>query len=58
LLIIGTLMMQAAFFSFVCFKVTEAGGDYMIYKYSNIKLNGALPTFEIKMPKDVHINKL
>jgi outer membrane lipoprotein-sorting protein len=41
-------------------KVTETGGDYIIYKYSNIKVNGTLPgsTFEIKMPKDVHINKL
>lgn len=41
-------------------KVTETAGDYMIYKYSNIKLNGSIPssTFEIKMPKDVHINKL
>jgi outer membrane lipoprotein-sorting protein len=40
-------------------KVTESGGDYMIYKYSNIKLNGTLPdsTFELKMPKNVHINK-
>jgi outer membrane lipoprotein-sorting protein len=40
-------------------KVTETGGDYIIYKYSNIKLNSTLPgsTFEINMPKDVHINK-
>jgi outer membrane lipoprotein-sorting protein len=42
-------------------KVTETGeGDYIIFKYSNIKLNSPLPgsTFEIKMDKDVHINKL
>ena len=41
-------------------KVTETGGDYTIYRYTNIKLNNALPdnTFELKMPKDVHVNKL
>lgn len=41
-------------------KVTETGGDYTIYKYTNIKLNSTLPdnTFELKMPKDVHVNRL
>ena len=41
-------------------KVTETGGDYTIYKYTNIKLNSPLPdnTFELKMPKDVHVNRL
>lgn len=41
-------------------KVTEPNGSYTIYKYSNIKLSGSLPdkTFELNMPKDVHVNKL
>ncbi|HEY2384146.1 MAG TPA: outer membrane lipoprotein carrier protein LolA [Terriglobia bacterium] len=41
-------------------KVTESGGDYTIYKYTNIKVNSTLPddAFELKMPKDVHVNKL
>jgi len=40
-------------------KLTELSGDYAIYKYSNIKL-GSVPasTFEIRFPKDVHVNKL
>ena len=38
-------------------KVTETGGDYIIYKYTNIKLNGNLPnnTFELNLPKGVHV---
>ena len=42
-------------------KATENTGDYTIYKYSNIKLiNSALPdkTFELNMPKDVHVSKI
>jgi outer membrane lipoprotein-sorting protein len=41
-------------------KVVEAGGDYALYKYSNIKLNGAIPdsVFDLKLPKNVHVNKL
>jgi outer membrane lipoprotein-sorting protein len=41
-------------------KATEPSGDYTIFKYSNIKLNAALPdsTFELKLPKDVHVSKL
>lgn len=41
-------------------KATETGGDYTIFKYSNIKLNPAISdtTFELKLPKDVHVNKL
>jgi outer membrane lipoprotein-sorting protein len=38
-------------------KVTETGDDYVIYKYTNIKLNGSVPnnTFELNLPKDVHV---
>jgi len=38
-------------------KVTETSGDYVIYKYTNIKLNGNLPNnrFELNLPKDVHV---
>jgi outer membrane lipoprotein-sorting protein len=41
-------------------KVTETSGDYMIYKYTNIKLNGNLAanTFELKLPKGVHVSRL
>ena len=41
-------------------KATEASGDYTVFKYSNIKLGGALPdsTFELKLPKDVHVSKI
>jgi outer membrane lipoprotein-sorting protein len=41
-------------------KITETGGDYGIYKYSNIKMNGGLPdsTFDLKLGKEVHRNKL
>src|SRR5215471_6186754 len=38
-------------------KITETGGDYVIFKYSNIKLNGNLPnnTFALNLPQDVHV---
>jgi len=41
-------------------KVTETGGDYAIYKYSNIKVNNAIPdsVFDLKLPPDVHVNKM
>jgi outer membrane lipoprotein-sorting protein len=41
-------------------KVVEAGGDYALYKYSNIKLNSAIPdsVFDLRLPKNVHVNKL
>jgi outer membrane lipoprotein-sorting protein len=41
-------------------KVVESGGDYALYKYSNIKLNSAIPdsVFDLKLPKNVHVNKL
>jgi outer membrane lipoprotein carrier protein len=40
-------------------KATEPSGDYTVFKYSNIKLNAALPDsiFELKLPKDVHVSK-
>ena len=41
-------------------KATEPSGDYTIFKYSSVKMNAALPdsTFELKLPKDVHVSKL
>lgn len=41
-------------------RVTEASADYTEFKYSNIRLNGAIPdsTFELKLPKDVHFSKI
>ena len=41
-------------------KTTENSGDYMVYKFSNIKLNGNVSdsVFELKMPKDVHVMKM
>jgi outer membrane lipoprotein-sorting protein len=36
-------------------KLTEASGDYMIVKFTNIKMNVKIPesVFDLKMPKDV-----
>jgi outer membrane lipoprotein-sorting protein len=41
-------------------KTTENTGDYMIFKYSNVKMNTNIPdsVFELKMPKDVHVIKM
>lgn len=41
-------------------KTTENSGDYMVYKFSNIKLNGNVSdsVFELKMPKDVHVMRM
>jgi len=41
-------------------KATEIGNDYMTFKYSNIKMNSKVSdtTFDLKIPKDVHVMKL
>jgi outer membrane lipoprotein-sorting protein len=41
-------------------KLTEASGDYMIVKFTNIKMNVKIPesVFDLKMPKDVKTIKL
>jgi outer membrane lipoprotein-sorting protein len=41
-------------------KTTESGGDYMIFKFSNVKLNGSIPdsAFRLNLPKDVHVIKM
>ena len=41
-------------------RTTESSGDYMVVKFSNVKLNSGLPdsVFELKMPKDVHVMKM
>src|ERR1051326_1800411 len=39
---------------------TESSGDYGIFKFSNVKMNGGFSdsVFELKMPKDVHVMKM
>jgi outer membrane lipoprotein-sorting protein len=41
-------------------QLTEASGDYMIVKFTNIKMNVNVPdsAFDLKMPKDVKTIKL
>ena len=41
-------------------KTTEAGGDYMVLKFANIKMNQKIPdsAFELKLPKDVQTIKM
>jgi len=41
-------------------RTTENTGDYMIFKYSNVKMNTNIPdsVFDLKMPKDVHVIKM
>ena len=41
-------------------KTTEKSGDYLIVKYSNIKMNGSIPDsrFKLDLPKDVKVIKL
>jgi outer membrane lipoprotein-sorting protein len=41
-------------------KTTEAGGDYMVLKFTNIKMNQKIPdsSFDLKLPKDVHTIKM
>src|SRR5215475_15948553 len=40
-------------------KTTEAGGDYLVLKFSDIKINPSIPdsTFNLKLPKDVQVLK-
>jgi outer membrane lipoprotein-sorting protein len=39
---------------------TENSGDYGVFKFSNVKVNGGFSdsVFDLKMPKDVHIMKM
>ena len=41
-------------------RTTESGGDYGIFKFSNLKMNSGFSesVFDLKMPKDVHVMKL
>src|SRR5215470_12694328 len=41
-------------------KTTEASGDYMTLKFSNVKINTGIPesVFGLKMPKDVRVIKM
>jgi outer membrane lipoprotein-sorting protein len=41
-------------------KTTEASGDYMIFKFSNVRLNAPVADsmFQLKLPKDVHVIKM
>ena len=41
-------------------KATETSGDYTMFRYTNIKLNGNIAdtTFDLKMPKDVRVLKM
>jgi outer membrane lipoprotein-sorting protein len=41
-------------------KATENSGDYGLYKFTNVKMNGAIPesVFDLKLPKDVRVLKL
>ena len=41
-------------------KTTENSGDYMVLKFSNVKLNAGIPdsVFDLKMPKDVRVIKM
>ncbi len=41
-------------------RMTEASGDYMIIKFTNIKMNAKIPDsmFDLKMPKDVQVIKM
>ena len=41
-------------------KATETSNDYMTFKYSNIKMNSKMSdtTFDLKIPKDIHVTKL
>lgn len=41
-------------------KATEAGGDYTIFKYSNIRLGSPIPStvFDLKLPPDVKVSKI
>jgi outer membrane lipoprotein-sorting protein len=41
-------------------RTTESSGDFMVVKFSNVKVNSGIPdsVFELKMPKDVHVMKM
>ena len=41
-------------------QLTEASNDYMIVKFTNIKMNVKIPdsAFDLKMPKDVKTIKM
>jgi outer membrane lipoprotein-sorting protein len=41
-------------------RTTENSGDYMILKFSNVKLNSKISqsVFDLKMPKDVRVIKM
>ena len=41
-------------------KATENSGDYGLYKFTNVKMNGGIPesVFDLKLPKDVRVLKI
>jgi outer membrane lipoprotein-sorting protein len=41
-------------------KATEPGGDYTIFKYSNIRVNSSIPgnVFDLRLPSDVKVSKI
>jgi outer membrane lipoprotein-sorting protein len=41
-------------------RAMESGGDYTIFKYSNIRLNPQIPgtVFDLRLPSDVKISKI
>jgi len=41
-------------------RTTESSGDFMVVKFSNVKVNSGIPdsVFDLKMPKDVHVIKM
>jgi outer membrane lipoprotein-sorting protein len=41
-------------------KATEPGGDYTIFKYSNIRVNSPMPgnAFDLRLPPDVKVSKI
>jgi outer membrane lipoprotein-sorting protein len=40
-------------------RATETGGDYTIFKYSNIHINSQIPlsVFDLRLPRDVRVTK-
>ena len=41
-------------------RTTESSGDYLVVKFSNVKLNSGISdsVFDLKMPKDVRVTKM
>ena len=41
-------------------RATENSGDYGLYKFTNVKMNGGIPesVFDLKLPKDVRVLKI